>query len=537
MPEKSGAEWGIVALLFVLATGYRLLFRRFVPMSYDEGITLQGAQRILDGQVLYRDFFSLVTPGSYYFFALIFRIFGDSMVVARTVVAIYGGFFSVTTYLIARRVCQRWSAFLSAYIVAVLVLPVGWVLHNWDSTLWSCLALYCAVWLLQRPHWSWALAMASCASTTVLFEQSKGAGLLLGLAVGFVILWVSGELHLKRTEIIAASVGFFWPVVITVGYFAARHSLSPMVSDLLWPFQHYSGLNSVPFGLIEGGQVVASGVLEGSWLYAVFVLLTYSPYFLVPALPVFALGILAFSTLQLQSSGGRVRSRPYPYYVLVCACSMGLLLSVVATRRDAIHFMFLAPIFCLILAWFLDGKDIRLRILDSVRPALIFLLTLVFTINGIAMLASNGNARRYVETRRGRLRVPAGEAALSYLQKHTVPGEQIFVYPWCPLYYYLTAASNPTRYEFMLPGYHTAEQFQEALRSIAARRPRVVLFQPAFYEEMTLVLPSTPIAVLAAPDSLTDYILAKYRVCATLTSANSGRLLFMTRKDLPCPAQ
>jgi hypothetical protein len=43
-------------------------------MDPDEGIILQGAERILRGQVPYRDFFSFFTPGSYYLLALLFKI-------------------------------------------------------------------------------------------------------------------------------------------------------------------------------------------------------------------------------------------------------------------------------------------------------------------------------------------------------------------------------------------------------------------------------------------------------------------------------
>ena len=112
LPERIPAEWAIVVVVFALATGYSLFFPRFGVVP-DEGNILQGAQRVLDGQVPYRDFFSLFTPGSFYFHVLLFRIFGDSIVVARTAVSVYGGLFAALTYLIARRVCARWSALLT----------------------------------------------------------------------------------------------------------------------------------------------------------------------------------------------------------------------------------------------------------------------------------------------------------------------------------------------------------------------------------------------------------------------------------------
>jgi hypothetical protein len=65
-PERSFSERLIVLALFLLSLLYLCLFRCFTAMEPDEGILLQGAQRILAGQVLYRDFFSFYTLGSYY---------------------------------------------------------------------------------------------------------------------------------------------------------------------------------------------------------------------------------------------------------------------------------------------------------------------------------------------------------------------------------------------------------------------------------------------------------------------------------------
>jgi len=104
-PERSRSERYIALVIFLLSFFYLCIFRRYSGIDPDEGIILQGAQRILDGQVLYRDFFSFFTPGSYYLVALLFRVFGDSYLVAHTALVFLGAAFSPITYLLARRVC------------------------------------------------------------------------------------------------------------------------------------------------------------------------------------------------------------------------------------------------------------------------------------------------------------------------------------------------------------------------------------------------------------------------------------------------
>src|SRR5437899_1314572 len=104
--EHFSRDRQIALFIFLSSLGYLLLFRRYTTMEPDEGIVLQGAQRILRGQVVYRDFFSYFTPGSYYWLAFLFKIFGSSFTLARTVLAVIGAGFSVVSYMLMRRVCS-----------------------------------------------------------------------------------------------------------------------------------------------------------------------------------------------------------------------------------------------------------------------------------------------------------------------------------------------------------------------------------------------------------------------------------------------
>jgi hypothetical protein len=531
LPERKPAEWAITAAVFVLSTAYLLLFRHY-SFSADEGVTLQAAQRILNGQVMYRDFFYFCTPGSYYLLALLFRVFGDSLGVARTALAVYGGVFALLTYLIARRVCSRWSALLAASMVTTAVLPsLFFALHNWDSTLWAYLSLYCAVWFLQSLHWGWALGMGTFCSFTVLFEQSKGAGLLLGLVVGFGILEACRQIDLKRAQVLAALAGLAWPVVITCWYFASQYASRQMIADLIHPLQHYAAVNAVPYGYLYWAKAFSSE----SPARATLILFLSNPYFLISALPIFGAGVLGYSTVRTWRMRGLGAER-WSYYVLVSACTSGLFLGVIAARKDAGHFAFVAPILSLILCWFMDGSDIRLCDLDFIRPVAVGAVVFTFTLLGFSqLLTANGLATR--ETRRGVVKVPAAETALDYVRAHTRPGEDIFVYPYYPTYYYLTGTSNPTRYDFLHPGLNTLGQVKEALDAIATRRPRVVLFETSFFEDIVIPFPSMPIRVLASPDPVSKFILKEYRPCAALITADSRHFVFMVRKDLPCPGR
>ncbi|HEV2492785.1 MAG TPA: hypothetical protein VG204_06890 [Terriglobia bacterium] len=83
IPEPSLADGGLALLVFTASLVYLWPFRGYTNVNADEGIVLAGAQRVLLGQVPYRDFFSFYTPGSYYLVALLFRLFGSSILVGR----------------------------------------------------------------------------------------------------------------------------------------------------------------------------------------------------------------------------------------------------------------------------------------------------------------------------------------------------------------------------------------------------------------------------------------------------------------------
>src|SRR6266480_1029637 len=205
--------------LFLLSFAYLWIFRRYTSMEPDEGIVLQGAQRILRGEVLYRDFFSFFTPGSYYLQALIARVFGNSFLVARSTLVLFGAILSVLSYLLARRACSRGTALTIAILATATTLPYRFlVLHNWDSTLWAMLALYSAVRWLEAGAWRWAFATGSFAGLTLMFEQSKGAGLCLGLATGVLAIRFKNR-KLWKLQPSAVLLGLAWPVLVVLVYF------------------------------------------------------------------------------------------------------------------------------------------------------------------------------------------------------------------------------------------------------------------------------------------------------------------------------
>jgi Dolichyl-phosphate-mannose-protein mannosyltransferase len=530
-PRKaSAADRWIGFSVFVLSCLYLCLFLRFTNLNGDEGIVLQGAERILHGEVLYRDFFSFYTPGSYYWLALLFRTFANSMLVARATLVAYGGVFSLLTYVLARRVCAQWSSLLAAYLLTLTCLPYRFLVSHWEGTLLAYLTLYCVVRFFERPNWAWVLLAGSSAALTCLFEQPKGAGLVLGLFLGYmVIAWTR---PLFRRQLWILLTGSLWPFVLTFVYFASKGALRQMLAAWTWPLFHYWITNKVPYGYV----VMSPAGLDfwsGTWGSRAIMLIVLGPLLLIPVLPILALGIFLWVTFS--PSGRRRLGEKWSYWVIVSACLSGLLFSLLATKRpDFTHILYLAPLFYLVFAWTVDGLQLDSRLWRVSAPILVLYSSLSSTAFGLSMLWPRLGAHHQVSTVRGKITTD-DDRTLDYVQANVSPGQKIFVYPYEPMYYYLTGTFSSTRFDFLQLGMHTPEQFRESLRSLELDRTPVVLFETSITEKLAWTSPETPLQLLAAKDPVQDYILAHYRRCAGPMTNSYWRFEFMMRKDLSCP--
>lgn len=516
-------ERAIACGIFLACLAYLSLFLRYTTLEPDEGIVLQGAERILRGEIPYRDFFSFYTPGSFYLIALVFRLLGDSFIVARFSLAVAGALCSVIAYLLAHRVCARGISIFIALLATTV--GVGFrflVLHNPYSTLFCCLALYAAVRLFETDYNWWAFATGSFASLAVLFEQSKGAGLIAGFTLAVLLL----KKPARKSVWTGIALGFALPLLATFGYFAVHRALGVMLSDWFWPLRHYTQANQVPYGWQNWSDSARDTLFHTgpAWIRVVKALAIF-PVFFIPALPLLATGILVYL-------GKRSNLQNRTYYVLVSSTLVGLLASVVAVRADILHFLYLAPLWYLALAWVLGSRDFHSTTLVAARPWLVSLIAITFGILSLALLFTATGARVSVETRRGMVRTKSQDSAIGYIQSHVPAGNYLLVYPYLPLYNYLTATRSPSRYDYFQPGMNTPKQAEEVIASLGSRKPPV-LFEPWFAEKFANSWPGTPVSAIAK-DPVADYILRNYRLCAMLTSPEGWRFHYMVPREVSC---
>ncbi len=534
IPEQRQGDWLATALLFGLGMLWHLPQLSFVQMNPDEGVVLQGAAHVLRGALPYRDFFSFYTPGSYYWTAALFRVFGESILVARGSLLIGAGLAAVLTYLLARRLSARGPAILAS-VALTLIWPYRFlVLHNWDSTILALGAIYCLAWTLQSPKWFWALAAGAFSGLTLLTEQSKGAGLLLGIGLGTLALSRVGGSRLRRRQWLMMVAGLAAPILLTIAYFAGQHSLGAMLRDCWWPIAHYSTANRLPYGASMFLSEAAADWGAGSGMIYWGILLAIDiAAILIPAIP---LVIVMLAAIRFAGTTAGSPSAGDRYLIFFGGITAGLLLAMLGTGRpDLHHVVYSAPLF-----WFLLPEALRGWGKHALPRAFAKVAVALGLVGFLALSAASEwpalAAKQPVRTRRGTVRMQVADEAIPYVQRRLPEGSKLLVHPYQPLYSFLTGTQGPTPYDYLQPGMHTREQFAEAARRVAANPPAGVLLDLSFLSRVEANWPNTPAAALAY-DPVTDYILAHYQPCKVLNAGIQGgwRMAWMTRNGMPCP--
>lgn len=112
-------SWTFVSGVFIFLLAYLWYGSNKGMQLYDEGLACVGAETVLRGGLIYRDFWTAYGPGQYYLLAGAFRVFGTTLLVARDYTVIAEWAVCIFTYLIARKLAGSLGALASCVTVAI----------------------------------------------------------------------------------------------------------------------------------------------------------------------------------------------------------------------------------------------------------------------------------------------------------------------------------------------------------------------------------------------------------------------------------
>jgi hypothetical protein len=83
-----------------------------------------------------------------------------------------------------------------------------------------------------------------------------------------------------------------------------------------------------------------------------------------------------------------------------------------------------------------------------------------------------------MSTRAGRIYAAAYDPVLTAIQEHLPPGEEILIYPYAPMDYFLSGTINPTRFSTFCFDFKfgSTSQLEEVTRTLERRKVRYVVW-------------------------------------------------------------
>jgi len=473
MKRHPVAAWAAVVFISIFC-GLLWLHGNRIVMSNDEGIILDAATRMLHGQAPYRDFFTYMSPGSYWLQEAAFAIFGVSLRAGRVPVIFDFALECALLFWLTARLAGRKAAGAVLFLFfAIQATTPEFLLaqHRMDSAGLSLASIALCLEGRMRAKWGyWAsggLAIAAAAICTPT----------IALIAAATLIWLIAEPPLRRF-LLPYGCGLGAGAAAIVTALAASGILIPFLKQMLWLGRNYTELNVMPYGWIIGGYGTALAGATGTDLI-IRPLLVFSV-----ALPAVApvVALLGWGAAMLADPAKRrwAANKAIPYLL----ASMVLYVASTYPRADVAHLAFVGALPAVLVAVWLA------RCAPSWLANSIFGVLAVSAGMFLAQTAAELRHEVAVSTPVGALQVRDSDApALRALLAAVHPGDALYTHPYRPLLYFLTKAQNPTRYSYLGPGLMTAADEQIALAALENSPPKWLLYLPLSREEFLRVFP------------------------------------------------
>ncbi len=448
--------FALYAALAILSAIYLYPFVRAFNESPDSGVYVNGAYLVAQGAIPSRDFIELQGPGSFLWLALFFRLFGATLQTAHFVLIATGVAIELLVFWISRYLGAKGvQAAVFVLLMSVPLLPIN--SPHYDSNLFALAAIALFLAAGNDPK-SWKLhAAAALCGVTAITMQQKGTLLALALIASMPLLWGRRK---AAISIVKFSAVFVAVIAIPLLWFASNHALADVwYANFEWPLHSYSSVNAAPYGfpIWQNLLTVTSrqGNSVGSWISSIALT---SPFLLIALLPL-------LTPLAAKWDGSRwFEKAKLPLW----SAAYALWLSEIH-RKDIGHLRN----GCLLLAllfFAISETSVKTGIR---RGGLVFFACLA--LGGMANFLTSWQGKERA-TRKGETYVSGDVPLLQFLEKHTHRGEEVFVYPYQPIYYFVEDLRNPTRYSNLTYRFNPDSQFREAANDLERKQVRYVVF-------------------------------------------------------------
>ncbi len=490
----------------LFAVGLWATFRTLgLPVNtYDEGLLLTHSMLVRDGAVPHRDFYSNYPPGMYLLVGALWSVTGVSPFPPRLVALSAHVAIAVLAGRLAGRVTGTTFAALPAGAVLLWLYPLGPTAYAWLVAL--ALALASAELLLVARHGRSGLSAFACgASFGAIACFRHDLFVYLSSALALLAALVRPGLPPPRRGL-AFTAGLALPIGLVFGPLVARAGLAAIAKDLLFDQVRYVNPGRalpLPWSLSLAGAAAALCLLG----------------------PLFSLSVAAVTSGERRAAGLVLGS------VAVAALPQML------GRSDLFHILFaVAPAVALGLAWLQEASG---RLGRPVIAVLVLLLgSGLVVLPPAAAFAAEGPVPPPWPTGPAPYHgLPADAdrlAALAFVERHTRPGEPIYVGRTSHSlllidevdFYFFAARAGSTRYLQFDPGTVTRDDVQaQMIRELEERGTRLLVLSECCW------WPEPNASRVSGSTRLDEYIARHFGAVAEF-----GRYRILWRRDAVEPA-
>ena len=224
---------------------------------YDEGVVLFGASRVMDGDIIHRDFYSNYGPGQFYALAALFKVFGPSILVERVWDVFLRSISVALIFLIVERSTRSiLRSFGTAAVCLAWFASFGFYGYPAFPAFTAALAgVMFLVFAFETPDPRWPLPAAGiCAGISFLFRYDIGIATAAAMATvaGFYAAAqppASSQAITRAARCVASfCAGFALIALPVLGAFVAKGMIGDLVFDIItYPSEYYHKTRSLPF--------------------------------------------------------------------------------------------------------------------------------------------------------------------------------------------------------------------------------------------------------------------------------------------------
>jgi len=279
--------------LFLFCFVFYLPFTPFFSYA-DQLFAMNEGNLILNGQIIYKDFWDFIFPGAPLFYAFAFLIFGVKYWIVSATIVVIG----VTTFGLTLSISKKIIHGPMYLLPPLTYIFFGFRWFGLDGyhRMFSPIFILLAIWILLKGagFWNWVLAGSACAFAT-FFTQQRGVVAFIAVLL-FILLekrFTGAATTRFGRRILATCLGFAIAFLLICSYFIYQVGITDFFYwTIVYPgkYYRYAPMNNYGVYLHDWEKALSMSSVSGR--FAILPVFLYTV--ILPLANMVAIGLFLF---------------------------------------------------------------------------------------------------------------------------------------------------------------------------------------------------------------------------------------------------